>query len=76
MFSIHFFAFLDPVAVRLWDVRSGVLRQEMRGHENGVRSVAYSNQHKVVLSAGFDHHALVWNAFLNKGMLSSFTLAL
>jgi WD40 repeat protein len=55
-----------PVTVRMWDIRHGKLKQELKGHSNGVRCVAYSNPHKLILSAGFDHTALVWNPFMEK----------
>ena len=52
--------------VRLWDVGTATLKQTLRGHTKGVRSVDYSTSHKVLLSAGFDNDVIVWNPSLRR----------
>ncbi len=52
--------------VRLYDMREGglALAKELDGHYKGVKGVAVSEIHKVIVSCSFDFDLLVWNAYL------------
>jgi WD40 repeat protein len=50
--------------IGIWDTFTGVRRQELRGHKMGVASLSYSPDHRMLLSAGFDHSAMVWSPFV------------
>ena len=59
---------IDTV-VRLWDYDTKTVKQSLRGHSKTVRSLAYMHDYKILVSAGFDHEALVWNPFLSRALL-------
>src|SRR5439155_10530238 len=48
-------------AVRLWEVASGLELVRLKGHEEGIRSLAFSPDDKVLVSGGADNTALVWD---------------
>ncbi len=47
--------------ILIWDVNTGYKQRELRGHVKGVFSLAYSHEHRFLMSAGSDRDALVWN---------------
>lgn len=47
---------------RIWDLQSGLLRLELRGHPEWVNSAAYSRDGRFIVTASMDHTARVWNA--------------
>ncbi|MDE0019808.1 MAG: T9SS type A sorting domain-containing protein [Candidatus Poribacteria bacterium] len=51
----------DSVA-RLWDVSSGALRAELKGHEGAVGSAAYSPDGALIAVAGGDGAIRIWSA--------------
>lgn len=44
-----------------WDVATTVKQKDLKGHVKGVYSLAYSHEHRFLISAGSDRDALVWN---------------
>ncbi|GBG24373.1 WD repeat-containing protein 5-like [Hondaea fermentalgiana] len=50
--------------IRLWDVHTGRHKKTLEGHEKGVRSLAYNDEYRFMVSAGFDYDALVWNPYV------------
>jgi WD40 repeat protein len=53
-------------SVRLWDVASGEVRREFRGHEARVYSLAFSRDGKLLASASNDSTLLIWKTSLGK----------
>lgn len=53
-------------SIRLWDVNTGKIRQILQGHKKGVRSLAYSAEYRVLMSAGFDFDVFVWNPYVKQ----------
>lgn len=47
---------------RIWDLQSGLLRLELRGHPEWVNSAAYSRDGRFIVTASMDRTARVWNA--------------
>lgn len=47
--------------VRLWNLATGEMVRQMRGHRGDVEDVAYSPDGLEALSAGIDFQAIVWN---------------
>lgn len=47
---------------RIWDLQSGLLRLELRGHPEWVNSATYSRDGRFIVTASMDHTARVWNA--------------
>jgi RNA polymerase sigma factor (sigma-70 family) len=47
--------------VRLWDVRAGQVRRTLLGHDGWARTLAYSPDGSLLLTAGPDGAALVWD---------------
>jgi WD40 repeat protein len=52
--------------IRVWDIRNGLLKQELRGHVNGVSSVAFSEDGNELISSSWDNTWKVWNATSGK----------
>ncbi|KAF0689140.1 Aste57867_19412 [Aphanomyces stellatus] len=55
--------------IRLWDVNTGKHKQQLDGHQKGVRSLAYSAEYRFLVSAGFDFDAFVWNPYVDQLIL-------
>ena len=55
--------------IRLWDTTTGSLRRTLEGHEKGVRSLAYNDDYRFLVSGGFDYDALVWNPYVERLIL-------
>ncbi|HAB18979.1 MAG TPA: hypothetical protein DCE44_21390, partial [Verrucomicrobiales bacterium] len=51
----------QDMAARLWDARTGQPRQVLRGHQNTVTGLAFSQDGRVLLTASFDGWIHVWN---------------
>jgi WD40 repeat protein len=51
----------DDGVARLWDARTGHLRQTFHGHEDDVHSVSFSKDGRFFVTAGADHTARVWS---------------
>lgn len=64
--------------IGMWDCKAGVLRKwlekkdsrmgqpEEQGHSQGVTSLAYNSEYRMIFSAGFDTHCFVWNPIVEK----------
>jgi len=50
--------------VMIWDVFTGKCKKILRGHEMGVRAMAFSTSTKALLSGGFDYNIFVWNPYV------------
>jgi WD40 repeat protein len=48
--------------IRIFDLKTGQLKQTIEGHHNSVFSVAYSPDGRFLLSGGRDAHLQVWDA--------------
>jgi WD40 repeat protein len=55
--------------IRLWDINTGKARKVLEGHAKGVTSLAYSQEYRFLVSAGFDYDAVVWNPYVEKLIL-------
>lgn len=40
------------------------MHEVLDGHEKGVYSLAYSPEYNLLVSAGFDRQAMVWNPYM------------
>lgn len=54
--------------VMIWDVLNGRLRATLRGHEMGVRCMAFATSNKVLVTGGFDYNLFVWNPYVGKSI--------
>lgn len=54
--------------VMIWDVTSGALKQTLRGHEMGVRCMAFAPTQKVLVTGGFDYSLFVWNPYVGSSI--------
>ncbi len=52
----------DDNMVRIWDLRSGNLQRELKGHTNHIWTVAWSHDGNRILSGGIDEHMRLWDA--------------
>lgn len=52
---------IEDNSLRLWDVESGKLIREMKGHTHVVFSVAFSPDGKRAVSGSFDHSVRLWD---------------
>jgi WD40 repeat protein len=50
----------EEFSLRLWDVQSGRVLQELDGHTDGVTSVVFSGDGRYALSGSFDKTLKVW----------------
>jgi len=51
----------DDNTLRIWDVETGTLMREMKGHTHTIVSVAYSPNGRRAVSASFDHSLRLWD---------------
>lgn len=54
--------------VMIWDVLNGRLRGTLRGHDMGVRCMAFATTTKVLVTGGFDYNLFVWNPYVGKSI--------
>lgn len=54
----------------LWDMNTLAQTQRLHGHSKGVLSLAYSSDYRVLVSAGFERDALVWNPVVSFHVLN------
>ena len=47
--------------VRLWDIKTGKVEREFKGHDNGVYGLAVSGDGKRMLTGGYDKIIRLWN---------------
>lgn len=52
--------------IMTWDVFTGTYRRTLRGHEMGVRCMAFATSTKVLVSGGYDYTLFVWNPYVGK----------
>ena len=45
----------------VWDMQTKKLKSRLIGHKRGVVSIAYAEEYKLLLSAGFEYDALIWD---------------
>ena len=50
-------------------ISTGRHRRTLEGHEKGVRSLAYNEDYRFLISGGFDYDALVWNPYVERLIL-------
>lgn len=48
--------------IRLWNTATGKPGRVLRGHHKGVRALAYNEEYRFLVSAGFDYEAIVRSA--------------
>lgn len=48
--------------LRLWEARTGRLRERLRGHRDFVQSIDFSNDGSRLVSGGYDRTVRIWNA--------------
>jgi WD40 repeat protein len=51
----------DDETVRLWDVQSGQVIRELKGHKGWVSSVAFSADGQTLASGAYDKTVLLWD---------------
>jgi WD40 repeat protein len=50
--------------IAVWDAYTNEEISRLRGHKNGVFSMAYNTESGLLISCGFDHDAFVWSPFV------------
>lgn len=50
--------------VMLWDVFTGKLKTALKGHNKGVRCMAFAASSKVLVTGGYDYNLMVWNPYV------------
>ena len=45
----------------VWDMQTGKFKSKLIGHKRGVVSIAFADEYKLLLSAGFEYDALIWD---------------
>eukprot|EP00931_Biecheleriopsis_adriatica_P010284 TRINITY_DN11136_c0_g2_i1.p1 TRINITY_DN11136_c0_g2~~TRINITY_DN11136_c0_g2_i1.p1 ORF type:complete len:1153 (+),score=285.20 TRINITY_DN11136_c0_g2_i1:92-3550(+) len=54
--------------VMTWDVFTGNWKRTLRGHEMGVRCMAFATSTKVLVTGGFDYNLFVWNPYVGNSI--------
>lgn len=54
--------------VMIWDVFQGTPKKTLKGHEMGVRAMAFAPSSKVLVTGGFDYNLFVWNPYVGKSI--------
>eukprot|EP00928_Gymnodinium_smaydae_P028620 TRINITY_DN21784_c0_g2_i1.p1 TRINITY_DN21784_c0_g2~~TRINITY_DN21784_c0_g2_i1.p1 ORF type:complete len:941 (-),score=156.39 TRINITY_DN21784_c0_g2_i1:90-2621(-) len=54
--------------IMIWDVYTGSLKRTLRGHEMGIRAMAFAPSLKVLVTGGFDYKLQVWNPYVGKSI--------
>jgi F-box/WD-40 domain protein 7 len=49
----------DDKTVKIWDIESTKMQEELSGHDNGVTCLAFANQE--LFSGSFDHYIICWD---------------
>lgn len=52
--------------IAVWDAYTNEEISRLRGHKNGVFSMAYNTESGLLISCGFDHDAFVWSPFVGQ----------
>lgn len=50
--------------VMLWDVFTGKCKTTLKGHDMGVRCMAFATSSKVLVTGGYDYNLMVWNPYV------------
>merc|ERR1719161_576126 len=50
--------------VMIWDVLTGRWKRTLKGHEMGVRAMAFATASKQLVTGGFDYNLHVWNPYV------------
>jgi len=56
--------------VMLWDIFTGRAKTTLKGHELGVRCMAFSSASKVLVTGGYDYNLMVWNPYVGTSIHS------
>eukprot|EP00435_Cladocopium_sp_Y103_P029384 s482_g7.t1 len=59
---------LLQLGVMTWDVFTGMWKRTLRGHEMGVRCMAFATSTKVLVTGGYDYNLFVWNPYVGKSI--------
>jgi len=51
----------NAVTVQVWDVESGALLHQLRGHENDVNNVSFTHDGQSIISSGADGKVVFWD---------------
>lgn len=54
--------------VMTWDAFTGMWKRTLRGHEMGVRCMAFATSTKVLVTGGYDYNLFVWNPYVGKSI--------
>ena len=50
----------DDSTIKVWDIKSGQMKEELNGHTNGVTCFTIANT-KEMFSGSYDHYILCWD---------------